>query len=156
MNKKKKRVKQTALKQEKIESVRGERCIYCGNPLIEGKNSYAALVRTRRFHTCSALCQEAAERYVQQDRKKKTWLYLILFVGAVGIMISALGIAGGATRFLMYGSILLAGLGFLLFPYPITSFETFLSCPIRKVTAISRGVGILLCVLAILFFFLAR
>lgn len=156
MNNKKKRVKKEAYRSEKMESVRGERCIYCGNSLGEGNNSFTAMVRIRRFHTCSAPCQAAAERYVQQDRKEKTWLYLIVFAGAIGIMVSALGIAGGATRFVMYGSILLAGLGFLLFPYPITSFETFLTCSIRKVTAISRGVGALLCVLAVLFFLLAH
>lgn len=156
MNRKQAKAKREAIRNRKIESVRGERCVYCGKPLAKESGSFAAMVHSRKFHTCSDLCREATERYAQQDGRKKIWLYLILFFCSVGIIISAIGVSGRTAGSFMYGSIFFAGVGFLVFPYPITSFETFLRCPIQKVTAISRGVGSILCVLGILFFFLIR
>lgn len=153
---KRKKVKAGCIRPEKIEAVRGERCVCCGKPLAEGGQAFVAQVQTRCFHTCSTACKEATERYVQADKRQKIWLYLILLLSAIGILISAVDQTKGAMHLLTYVSIFLAGFGFLVFPYPITSFETFLSCPIRRVTAISRGIGILFCALAVLFFILTR
>ncbi|QNK40874.1 eL24 family ribosomal protein [Caproicibacter fermentans] len=141
-----------AVQSKKIESVRGERCVYCGKPLEAGGEPFEATVKSRRFHTCCASCKEATERYVLLDKRKKVWLYLTLLLCAAGIIISAMG----AANLFMYGSILLAGIGFLAFPYPITTFETFLSCPIQRVTVITRAVGALLSVLGLLFLLLAH
>lgn len=143
--------KRIAIRNETIESVRGERCVYCGKTLEAGGEPFEATVRSRKFHTCSASCKEETENYVRRDRQRKLWLYLILLLCAIGIIVSALG----ADTLFMYAGILLAGIGFLAFPYPVTSFETFLSCPIQRVTVITRAVGGLLCALGLLFLFLA-
>ena len=44
---------------------------------------------------------------------------------------------------------LVAGLAFLAFPYPISSFETFHSMSISRVTMITRLIGLLLSVSAV-------
>lgn len=129
-----------------------DRCVYCGRPVSVEAPPFIAAGRTRRFPACSEACKNATEAYVQADRKGKLGLYLILMVCAVIILIAALG---GQQNVLMYAAVLLAGIGFLVFPYPITTFETFQSCCIRRVTQISRGLGVILILLSLAFFALA-
>lgn len=131
---------------------RWDRCVYCGKSVSVQAPPFAAQGRTRRFPACSAQCRDAAEAYVQADKKGKLGLYLILLVCAVMILIAALG---GKPGLLMYAAILLAGIGFLTFPYPITTFETFQSCCIRQVTRITRVLGAAFILLALVFIFLA-
>ncbi|MEY8402538.1 hypothetical protein AALA54_04220 [Oscillospiraceae bacterium 44-34] len=131
---------------------RWDRCVYCGKPVSPEAPPAVAQGRTRRFPACGVPCKEAAEDYVQADQKRKLGLYLILMVCAILILISALG---GWQGPLTYTAILLAGIGFAAFPYPITTFETFQSCPIRRVTQITRILGTVLILLALIFIFLA-
>jgi len=129
-----------------------DRCVYCGKPISAESPPFIAEGRTRRFPACGAACKEATEAYIQADRKWKVGLYLILLVCAVLILISALS---GQPGTLTYIAVLLAGAGFLLFPYPITTFETFQSCCIRRVTQISWVLGVILIVLSLVFLFFA-
>jgi hypothetical protein len=125
----------------------GDRCVCCGRP-ISSDPPLTVIVRTRSFPVCSEACRTETETYVQADRKNKIYLYLIFFICAIGILAGSL--AHNQSLFL-YPAISLAGVGLTLFPYPITSFETFFSCPIRRVTAVCRAVGVLLAVLGIFF-----
>ncbi len=126
----------------------GDRCVYCGKHLPAGERIYTPVIRTRRFPVCSEGCQTAVEKYVRADKRHKIGLYLTLLVCAVVILIAALN---GQQSGIFYNiAILLAGIGFVLFPYPITSFETFQSCPVKKVTLICRVIGMAFVVFAVL------
>lgn len=125
----------------------GENCVYCGKAVDMEDRLYTPPIPTRRFPVCSEACRSATERYVRADKRHKTILYLVLLVCAVVILVTAL--TGRQTGLPYYITILLAGTGFAAFPYPITSFETFQSCPIKRVTLLCRVLGIALAVFAL-------
>lgn len=92
-----------------------EKCVYCGKALPE--NKLMAKVHTRSFGVCCEECRAHTERYVQLDRRFKTALYLLVFAGGLGFMISAF--FGGDGPLHMVGAYigqLVAGLAFLVFP----------------------------------------
>lgn len=127
----------------------GDRCVYCGKPLGPESPALFVTVRTRSFPVCSAECRERADEYVRGDRKNKKFLYLVLFVCAVAILVGSIV----RNSFLLLDpAVCLAGLGLILFPYPITSFETFSGCPMRRVTLVCRVLGVILIALGIIFF----
>ena len=131
----------------------GDRCVYCGKALSPESGQWLVTVRTRSFPVCSDECREQADAYVQADRKNKKFLYLVLFLCAIAILIGS--VVHDPSLFL-YPAISLAGLGLILFPYPITSFETFFGCPIRRVVFISRILGGMLILLGIFFLLAIR
>lgn len=125
-----------------------EKCVYCGKALPEKK--LMAKVHTRSFGVCCEACREQTERYVQMDKRFKTALYLLVFAGGLGFLISAF--FGGDGPLHMIGAYigqLIAGLAFVAFPYPISSFETFHAMSIRRVTGITRLVGLALSLSAV-------
>lgn len=125
-----------------------EKCVYCGKALPE--NRPMAKVHTRSFGVCCESCREKTERYVKQDKRFKTALYLLVFAGGLGFVFSAF--FGGSGPLHMLGAYigqLIAGLAFLAFPYPISSFETFHSMSIRRVTQITRFIGLVLSISAV-------
>lgn len=125
------------------------KCVYCGKELT--KKQWKARVRTRSFGVCDKACQEKTERYVQADRRYKGVLYLLVFIGGLGFALSAF--LGGESEVRMLGAYVgqfIAGMAFIVFPYPITSFETFFDTPIQKVTRITRIVGVFLTAAAVI------
>ena len=133
--------------------VDGDRCVYCGAQLNENPyNRSYALATTRSFPVCGEQCAAGVTAYVEADRRKKTGLYLVLAFCAVIVLVAALAGHQGAA---LYASIMVAGAGFVIFPYPVTSFETFLACPIKKATHITRGIGVALMVAGAIFFLFA-
>lgn len=126
-----------------------EKCVYCGKALPE--NKLMAKVHTRSFGVCCECCREQTERYVRQDKRFKTALYLLVFAGGLGFLISAF--FGGSGPLHMLGAYigqLVAGLAFIAFPYPVSSFETFHAMSIRRVTWITRAIGLALSVSAVI------
>jgi len=130
-----------------------DRCVYCGKALSPESGQLLVTVRTRSFPVCSEECRENADAYVRADRKNKTFLYLILFLSSIAILIGS--VLHDPSLFL-YPAVCLAGLGLILFPYPITSFETFFGCPMRRVVLICRILGTVLILLGIFFFVAIR
>lgn len=126
-----------------------DRCVYCGKPVDPDQPPYTASGPTRRFPVCSQDCQRGAEAYIRADRRYKKVLYLVLAVCAILVLGATIFSAGNLVMCL---PILPAGVGFLLFPYPISTFETFQSCPIRRVTLLCRILGGALIVLFAVFF----
>lgn len=131
----------------------GDRCVCCGKALSAESPALYVTARTRSFPVCSGACREEAEEYVRRDRKNKVFLYLLLFLASVAILI---GSVVHDPSFFLYPAVCVAGLGLILFPYPITSFETFFSCPMRRVTLVCRVLGGVLVALGIFFFVYAR
>lgn len=86
----------------------------------------------------------------QRDKRFKTVLYLLVFAGGLGFLISAF--FGGDGPHHMVGAYigqLVGGLAFLAFPYPISSFESFHAMSIRGVTRLTRIIGLVLSVSAV-------
>ena len=125
-----------------------EKCVYCGGDLPEKPTKVK--VRTRSFEVCCADCAEKTEQYIKLDKRFKTALYLLVFLGGIGFVISAF--FGGDSPLRMIGAYagqLVAGLTFIAFPYPVTSFESFHAMSIRGVTRLTRIIGLVLSVSAV-------
>ncbi|MGE4549504.1 MAG: TRASH domain-containing protein [Intestinibacillus sp.] len=116
------------------------KCVYCGKPLPE--RPLRAKVHTRAFEVCCEACREQTERYVKQDKKWKLLMYLMIFVGGTGFLLSAFLGSGRYGMTGAYAGQILAGLAFLFFPYPIASFETFHAMSIKAVTLLCRVIGL--------------
>lgn len=122
-----------------------EKCVYCGGDLPEKPTKVK--VRTRSFDVC---CAAKTEQYIKLDKRFKTALYLLVFLGGIGFVISAF--FGGDSPLRMIGAYagqLVAGLAFIAFPYPVTSFESFHAMSIRGVTRLTRIIGLVLSVSAV-------
>ncbi|MDO4269679.1 MAG: hypothetical protein Q4C72_02025 [Eubacteriales bacterium] len=125
-----------------------EKCVYCGRELPE--KPLKAKAHTRSFNVCSEECRARTEEYVQKDKRFKTAMYLLIFVGGLGFLGSAFFGGNGPLYMLAaYIGQLVAGLAFLLLPYPVISFESFHAVSIRGVTRLSRIIGALLSVSAV-------
>ena len=125
-----------------------EKCVYCGGDLPEKPTKVK--VRTRSFEVCCADCAEKPEQYIKLDKRFKTALYLLVFLGGIGFVISAF--FGGDSPLRMIGAYagqLVAGLAFIAFPYPVPSFESFHAMSIRGVTRLTRIIGLVLSVSAV-------
>lgn len=116
-----------------------EKCVYCGKALPE--KPFKAKVHTRSFAVCSAACRARTETYVARDKRFKLVMYLLIFAGGLGFIISAMFGKGAHAMLGAYTGQILAGLAFLLLPYPISSFETFHAMSIRSVTRLTRIIG---------------
>lgn len=138
-----------SMRKAKVEIADSDRCVYCGKRLHTTTYDYTALAHSRRFPVCSPACQAATERYVQMDKKYKSRFYLLLFGCSITILITSIF---GQQSTPMYLAVFSAGFGFAMMPYPISSFETFISTPIRTVTTLCRILGIALCILACVFY----
>lgn len=121
-----------------------ERCVYCGKTLPE--KPYKAKAHTRSFSVCSEDCRVRTEAYVARDKRFKLAMYLLIFLGGLGFLGSAVFGKGTHAMLGAYIGQIVAGAAFLLLPYPITSFETFHVTSIRKVTRLSRAIGAVLVV----------
>ena len=64
-----------------------EKCVYCGGDLPEKPTKVK--VRTRSFDVCCADCAAKTEQYIKLDKRFKTALYLLVFLGGIGFVISA-------------------------------------------------------------------
>ena len=98
-------------------------------------------MRTRSFEVCCADCAEKTEQYIKLDKRFKT---------GIGFVISAF--FGGDSPLRMIGAYagqLVAGLAFIAFPYPVTSFERFHAMSIRGVTRLTCIIGLVLSVSAV-------
>lgn len=121
-----------------------EKCVYCGKDLPE--KPYKAKAHTRSFAVCSEDCRAHTETYVARDKRFKLAMYLLIFVGGMGFLLSAMFGKGANTMLGAYIGQIIAGFAFLLLPYPVSSFETFHAMSIRGVTRLSRIIGAVLVV----------
>ena len=107
------------------------------------------VVNNEKSKRC-ADCAAKTEQYIKLDKRFKTALYLLVFLGGIGFVISAF--FGGDSPLRMIGAYagqLIAGLAFIAFPYPVTSFESFHAMSIRGVTRLTRMIGLVLSVSAV-------
>ncbi|NLH00297.1 MAG: hypothetical protein GX488_00085 [Clostridiales bacterium] len=144
-----KKMPNKSTKNDKIEFAGGDRCVYCGNS-VNGNDTVIAKarVKTRSFPVCGLSCKEAAESYVENDKRLKKYMYLLILASAACILISSLS---AGMSFLMNIGVVIAGAAFVFLPYPISMFETFQHTPIRRVVAVCRVIGVILISVGVIF-----
>jgi len=120
------------------------KCVYCGNELSD--NVFKAKAHTRYFDVCGNRCKRDMGTYLEKDKKWKQVMYLMIFAGGIGFLISALLGKGQYGMLGAYLGQIVGGAAFFLFPYPIASFETFESVSIKRVVLICRILGVFLMV----------
>jgi len=119
-----------------------KKCVNCGRE-IEGE-PHKAKAHTRYFDICGNQCKKELEVYLEKDKRFKLPMFLMILAGGLGFLVSALF---GKGQYMMLGAYIgqvVGGIAFLLLPYPILSFETFLTVPVKKVTMVCRIIGVFL------------
>jgi Archaeal TRASH domain. len=124
------------------------KCVYCGKKI--SSEPHKAKAHTRYFDVCGDVCKEKVVDYVKKDKKFKLPMFLAIFIGGIGFFISAMLGSGDRMMLGAYIGQVLAGIVFLIFPYPIVSFETFETVAIKKVNLICRCIGIFFLVFGII------
>lgn len=131
---------------------KGEQCTYCGKKLDTSNLNeieYAKAIK-RYFPVCSIECENELIKYVENDKKHKMHFYTMLTVCALMTLIGAI------TNYsvVAFIGVVIGGLSFIIFPYPITSFETFVNNSIQTTTKIVRVIGILIFIVGLFFLFM--
>ena len=123
------------------------KCVYCGNEL--GHKYKWAMAVTRSFKVCNDECKAALESYIQKDKKRKTAMFMLIFVACVIYIITQL--FSIQNLLLLSCSQMLGGIAFFFLPYPFISFETFYKVNIKKTVKICKVIGGLLMISAVVF-----
>ena len=132
---------------------KGDQCIYCGKKLKdidEDDKLYAKAIK-RYFPVCSEECEKEVTKYVENDKKHKKHFYIMFTVCAFTTLIGVL-INRPIVSFI---GVIIGGLSMALFPYPITSFETFVNNSIKSTTRIVLIVGGIITIVGLYFLYLA-
>lgn len=121
----------------------GMQCVYCGKKLdqtVPEKDKLYAKATTRQFPVCCEECKKGVEDYVAADKKNKIHFYQVLticmFMSLIGALFNKWWIS--------FPGMIVGGLAFIIFPYPITSFETFLNYSIKGMTRLVRIIGLVI------------
>lgn len=137
-----------------IESLiaKGDQCIYCGKKLKdidEDDKLYAKAIK-RYFPVCSEDCENEVTKYVENDKKHKKHFYTMFTVCAFTTLIGVL-INRPVVSFV---GVIIGGLSMVLFPYPITSFETFVNNSIKTTTRIVMVIGTIITLAGMFFLYM--
>ena len=131
----------------------GNKCTYCGkklNTANEEEIEYAKAIK-RYFPVCSKTCEDELARYVENDKKHKKHFYTMFtacaFITLIGVLINK--------PIVSFIGVVIGGLSMVLYPYPITSFETFVNNPIKMTTRIVMIVGTIITLAGLVFIYLA-
>ena len=108
-----------------------------------------AMAVTRSFKVCNDECKAALESYIQKDKKRKTAMFMLIFVACVIYIITQL--FSIQNLLLLSCSQMLGGIAFFFLPYPFISFETFYKVNIKKTVKICKVIGGLLMISAVVF-----
>lgn len=132
---------------------KGNQCIYCGKSLkgIDDEEKLYAKAIKRYFPVCSSECESEVTKYVESDRKYKKHFYTMFTVCAfttlIGVLINR--------PIVSFVGVIIGGLSMVLFPYPITSFETFVNNSIKVTTRIVMIVGTIIVLAGMFFLYMA-
>lgn len=131
-----------------LEIARGDKCVCCGLPVRSEKPPFLVDVKTRRFPVCSEACVAHTKAFVEKDQRFKRFFYYGLVICALLILI---GSAANESPYLIFSGVCVAGLTMILFPYPVSYFNSFFACPIRRVTLLTRLIGVAITALGAFF-----
>ena len=130
-----------------------DKCIYCGKNILDVPKDellYAKAIR-RYFPVCSETCANGVAKYVSDDKKHKIHFYWLLIICALLTTVGAFENIPIAA----FVGVLIFGIAFLFFPYPITAFETFTNSPIKRTLMIIRIIGIIILLAGLFFLYMS-
>lgn len=132
---------------------KGNQCIYCGKKLDmsdSDKVDYAKAIK-RYFPVCSEECEKQVALYVDNDKKHKKHFYTMFtacaFITLIGVLLNRPVVS--------FVGVIIGGLSMVLYPYPITSFETFVNNPIKTTTKIVMVLGAIIAIAGMFFLYMA-
>lgn len=128
----------------------GNQCVYCGKKLdttLPEKEKLYAKATSRKFPVCSEECAKGVEEYVEADRTHKKHFYWLLMICAFASLIGALL----NLWWVSFPGMVVGGCAFLIFPYPFTSFDTFLNYGIKDLTRVTRIIGFVILAAGVFF-----
>lgn len=131
----------------------GSKCTYCGKKLDMSNPEavqYAKAIK-RYFPVCSTECESEVTKYVANDKKHKKHFYTMFTVCAFTTLIGVL-INRPVVSFV---GVIIGGLSMVLYPYPITSFETFVNNSIKTTTKIVIVIGTIITLAGMFFLYMA-
>jgi hypothetical protein len=127
---------------ESVQSRR--RCAYDGE--ILSKQVEEVALEDKVLKVCDRDCQVKLQKYLAKERKYKVPLFLLLFVAALAILVSAIFDQG---MFYIYFFEVAVGLAFIIWPYPISAANTYFNTHITKIVFAIRIVGIAIALIGV-------
>ena len=129
-----------------------DKCIYCGKNILDVPKDELLYTKaiTRYFPVCSETCADEVNKYVNSDKKHKTHFYWLLIICALLTTVGAIE----NIPIVAFAGVTIFGFAFLIFPYPITAFETFTNFPIKKTLVLIRIIGIIILVAGLFFLYM--
>lgn len=129
----------------KIDKLSGVHCLYCGAPVSQQAIEINA--NTHPFAVCCSDCKDKAEKYIKQDKTFKILLYVMICIAAMIFILSAIF---GGEKLSSFLTLIISGIGFILFPHPVSYIETFSRYSIRKIKFLSRSIGFTLAIFGVI------
>lgn len=125
------------------------KCVYCGKEYETGGSKIN--VSNGVFDVCSNECKKNVVEYLNKDKEYKNRMYIMIFCGSIGFILSTFVFSGTYKLLPMYVGMLIAGTALILYPYIFSSFITFTHYPIVKATRAVRLFGVLIDILSLVF-----
>ncbi|MCR4632591.1 MAG: hypothetical protein K5648_00520 [Erysipelotrichaceae bacterium] len=115
------------------------RCVYCGKEYENGGQKMN--VSNGVFDVCSSECKKNVVDYLNKDKEYKNRMYVMIFCGSIGFILSTFIFSGTYKLVPMYIGMIVMGSALLLYPYIFSSFLTFTRYPIVKATRMVKIMG---------------
>lgn len=125
------------------------KCVYCGKEYESG--GMKMNVSNGVFDVCSNDCRKHVVEYLNKDKEYKNRMYILIFCGSIGFILSTFVFSGTYKLVPMYIGMIIAGVGLLLYPYIFSSFLTFTRYPIVKADKAVRIMGGAFAAIAVVF-----
>ncbi|MBQ1482075.1 MAG: hypothetical protein IIZ28_00745 [Erysipelotrichaceae bacterium] len=125
------------------------RCVYCGKEYETGGQKMN--VSNGVFDVCSSECRKNVVDYLNKDKEYKNRMYVMIFCGSIGFILSTFIFSGTYKLVPMYLGMIIMGSALLLYPYIFSSFLTFTRYPIVKATRMVKIMGAVIMVLSAVF-----
>ena len=125
------------------------RCVYCGKEYETGGQKMN--VSNGVFDVCSSECRKNVVDYLNKDKEYKNRMYVMIFCGRIGFILSPFIFSGTYQLVPMYLGMIIMGSALLLYPYIFSSFLTFTRYPIVKATRMVKIMGAVIMVLSAVF-----
>lgn len=130
-----------------------ERCIYCGKEIIHVNTKYRIHLKhesLKDVYCCSKECFKDTQAFMGKDDKSRLKLYIIL---AVCIVLDLILMAFMKKSTYMYLPLGIIGISLYFWPYIMIRYRSYQRLGIVRTVSNLRKAGLILALLAIVFFF---
>ena len=125
------------------------KCVYCGKEYESG--GLKMNVSNGVFDVCSSECKKNVIDYLNRDKEYKNRMYIMIFCGSIGFILSTFVFSGTYKLVPMYLGMIIAGIALFLYPYIFSSFLAFTIYPIAKATRMVKILGVFVVFLSLVF-----